>query len=81
MAVPATAVAGAETTKCVAEVTVTTATGLDVIVPCFAVILAVPACSPLTCPWVPDVLLTVATGVLEEAQVALVVRFWVLLSE
>ena len=81
MGVPAVAVPGAETRKCVAVVTVMTAGGLEVSPLCIAVILEVPPCRPLTCPCEPAVLLTLATVVFEEAHVAVVVKFVVLLSE
>jgi hypothetical protein len=48
--------------------------------PSVAVIVAVPAALPITKPWLPGALLTVANGA-EEAQVTDVVRFWVVWSE
>jgi hypothetical protein len=48
--------------------------------PRVAVIIAVPAALPITKPWLPGALLTVASGT-EDAQVTDVVRFWVVWSE
>ena len=72
---------GAETEKCVAVVTVKTSKGVEVMPPWTAVMLLVPPVTPEACPCVPEVLLIVATGVFEEFQVAVFVRFCVLLSE
>ena len=44
-------------------------------------IVDVPAPTPVTSPWLPAVLLTMATLTLEEDQAADVVRSWVVLSE
>src|SRR6266536_610152 len=44
--------------------------------PSAARIVVVPGVAPLTRPWLPAVLLTVATEVADELQVTCVVRFW-----
>src|SRR5580765_4337287 len=59
---------------------VTVSTVEPVIVPEVALIVVVPAATPVARPWVPLVLLIVATPVSDEAHVTDVVRFWVLPS-
>jgi hypothetical protein len=72
IALPAVAVPGAETAKCVAPVTVSTEAG-DVTVPCFAVMFDVPGVTPCASPPV----VMVATVVVAEAHVTTLVRFCV----
>ena len=48
---------------------------------CVAVMVAVPAAVPVTRPWLPAALLTVANAAEEDDQVTDVVRFWVVPSE
>jgi hypothetical protein len=59
----------------VAAVTVSGTLG-ETILPEVAVIFAVPAVTVLASPWLPEALLMVATPVVSDAQVTLLVRFW-----